>query len=170
LSHGEGERRSDERRSGEIGACASRAKVTERSNEKHQTQAITKETDSCHGKNSAQSRQFRANGKGKASIYDARNETFPHRDLRWIAAGYFTREIVINSPTKAGGGDKERTPGESKPTFRRHGKENAAQEDECEACTHGFVHVFSKYYPCDSSGRDSLQIEKERCGRLPKYS
>jgi hypothetical protein len=82
--------------------------MTERSNEKDEAHAITKETDSCHGENTTQVRQFCANGERKASVYGARDETLPHGDLRWIAAGDFTREIVINSPTEAGGGDKER--------------------------------------------------------------
>ena len=82
--------------------------MAERPNEKHEAHTVTKETDSRHGKNSIQGRQFRANGECKAGIYSARDEAFPHGDLRWITAGDFTREVIINSPAKAGGDDKER--------------------------------------------------------------
>ncbi len=93
--------------------------MTERPNEKDEAHTVTKEPDSCHGKNSIQGRQFRANGECKPDIYGARDEALPHGDLRWITAGDLTREIVINAPTKAGGGDQKRAAGESKLTCPR---------------------------------------------------
>ena len=54
--------------------------------------------------------------KHEACIYGARGETLPHGDLRRITAGNFAREVVINTPAKAGSGDEQRTVGESKPT------------------------------------------------------
>jgi hypothetical protein len=119
LSGREGERGACKRGGGEIGPCASRAKMTERPNEKNEAYAVTKKTDGRHGEDNAHGRQFRAGGKREACIYGASGETLPHGDLRRITTGDFAREVVINSPAKAGSGYEQRAVGESKPTVLR---------------------------------------------------
>ena len=119
LANSKGERGAGKRSGGEIGSCASRAEMTERSNEKNEAYAVAKKTNGGHCEDNAHGRHFCASGEREAGIYGASGETLPHGDLRRITAGDFAREIVINSPTKAGGGDEERALGESKPTFLR---------------------------------------------------
>ena len=119
LSDCESERGACKRGGGEIGSCASRAKMTERPNEKNEAYAVTEKTDGRHGEDNAHGRQFRAGGKREAGIYGASGETLPHGDLRRITAGDFAREVAINSPAKAGSGYEQRAHGESKPTVLR---------------------------------------------------
>jgi hypothetical protein len=119
LSDCEGKHGTCKRGGGEIGSCASRAEMTERPNEKNEAYAVTEKTDGGHGEGDAHGGQFRAGSKCEAGIYGASGETLPHGDLRRIAAGYFAREVVINSPAKTGSGDEQRAVGERKPTFLR---------------------------------------------------
>jgi hypothetical protein len=100
LSDCEGERGACKRSGGEVGPCASRAKMTERPNEKNEAYAVTEKTDGGHGEDNAQRRQFRAGGKREASIYNASSETLPHGDLRRITTGDLACEIVVNTPSK----------------------------------------------------------------------
>ena len=119
LANSKGERGARKRGGGEIGSCSSRAEMTERMNEKNEAYTVAKKADGGDCEDNAHGRHFCASGERESGIYGASGETLPHGDLRRITAGDFAREIVINSPTKAGGGDEERALGESKPTFLR---------------------------------------------------
>jgi hypothetical protein len=68
LSGREGERGACKRGGGEIGPCASRAKMTERPNEKNEAYAVTEKTDARHGEDNAHGRQFRACGERETCI------------------------------------------------------------------------------------------------------
>ena len=102
LPEGEGESSARERRSGKIGPCSRCAETTERLHEKNETDAIAKETNDRHTESDVNGWEFRANGESQSGVDDACGETFPHRDLRRIAAGNFAGEVVVNSPTEAG--------------------------------------------------------------------
>ena len=81
LSDCEGERGACQTGRWRIGSCPSRAKMTERPNEKNEAYAVTEKTDGRHGEDNAHARQFRAGGKREAGIYGASGETLPHGDL-----------------------------------------------------------------------------------------
>ena len=119
LPEGEGERSARERRSGKIGPCSRCAEMTERLHEKNETDAIAEETDDRYAEGDVNGGKFRADGESQSGVDDTCGETFPHRDLRRIAAGNFAREVVVNSPTEAGCGDKERAAGDGKTAFLR---------------------------------------------------
>ena len=106
--------------------------------------------------------KFRADGESQSGVDDPCGEAFPHRDLRRIAAGNFAREVVVNSPTETGCGDKERAAGDGKTAFLRERKENASQKDKREARADTLIHVFTENEPGDDCSRNGLKVEKKR--------
>jgi hypothetical protein len=98
LSDCEGERGACKRGGGEIGSCASRAKMTERPNEKNEAYAVTEKTDGRHGEDNAHGRQFRAGGKREAGIYGASGETLPHGDLVKLQQRYQNSHRIVRNP------------------------------------------------------------------------
>ena len=117
LPEGEGERGTSERRGGKIGPCSRCAEMAERLHEKNETDAIAKETDDRHTESDVSGWEFRANGESQPGVDDACGKTFPHRDLRRIAAGNLAGEVVVNSPTEAGCGNEKRAAGDGKTAF-----------------------------------------------------
>ena len=98
LPEGESEPGARERRSGKIGPCSRCAEITERLHEENKADAIAKETDERHAECDVDGWEFRAGGETQSGVDDARGETFPHRDLRRIAAGNLASEVVIDAP------------------------------------------------------------------------
>jgi len=119
LPEGEGERSTSERRSGKIGPCSRCTEMTERLHEKNETDAIAKETDDRYAEDDVNAGEFRADGESQSGVDDAGGETFPHRDLRWIAAGNPSGEIIVNSPAETRSGNEQRATGDGKTAFLR---------------------------------------------------
>ena len=103
VSNCKGEGCPGKRRSGKVRARASRPEMAKRLDEQNKTDAITKKPNN-HDTQSSPNRRYRwIHGKSEPGIYRSSHQTFPHGDLRRVAARNLASEVVINPPTKAGG-------------------------------------------------------------------
>ena len=106
FSNCKGEGCPGKRRGGKVRARASRPEMTERLDEQNEADAITKKPNNHDSQGNANRRYRWIHEKSEPGIYGASHQTLPHGNLRWVAARNLASEVVINPPTKAGGGDQ----------------------------------------------------------------
>ena len=157
-----GERGACEWRSGKVRARSRCAEITERLNEKHEADTIAKKADTRHTKGHVYARNFRADRESESAIDDPRHQSLPHRNLRWVAAGNFAGEIVVNAPTEAGRGNEERTVRDRHALFLWQREENAPEKNASKAGANAPVHALAKKNPGDERCRDGFQVKKQR--------
>ena len=83
--------------------------MSESTNEENETQAIAEEADDRCAECNACRRKLRAEAKRERSVHEARDEALPHCDLRWIAPGNLSSEIVVNSPAETRSSNQHRS-------------------------------------------------------------
>ena len=83
--------------------------MPESTNEENETQTVAEKTDNRCAECNAYSRELRPESQRKRSIHEACDESLQHRDLRWIAAGDLSGEIIVDSPAETRDSNQHRS-------------------------------------------------------------
>ena len=158
----EGERGTCEWGRGKVRPSSRCAEITQRLNEKHKADPIAKKTNARHTQGHVQAGNLRADRESESTIDDSRHQSLPHGNLRWIAAGNFAGEIVVNAPTEAGRGNEECTVRVRHALFRWQGQEDASEKNASKAGANPPVYALAKKNPGDERSRDCFQVKKQR--------
>jgi hypothetical protein len=97
------------------------------------------------------------------NVHRAGDEAFDRCDLHRIDRAQFAGQVVVDAPSDAGPGNREGTPAQCSLAPPR--QQQGAGKDGARTNEQPFVDGLVEEYPSDPHGRQTLEIEEQRCRR-----